>query len=98
MPRDLLVRINQMDICERVSGEIIRMPKAETRIGHIYPKCNNPARIIYLTLWLCFRAARELGISHTALAKRLEMSLAGIGFSVQRGESIAKTGDYSLER
>jgi len=46
---------------------------------------------------LCFWSARELGISHTALAKKLEMSLTGIGFSVQRGESIAKTGHYSLE-
>jgi len=47
---------------------------------------------------LYFWAARELGMSHTALAKRLEMSLAGVGFSVERGESIAKKGDYSLER
>jgi len=30
---------------------------------------------------LCFWAARELGMSHTALAKKLEMSLAGVGFS-----------------
>ncbi len=47
---------------------------------------------------LCFWAARELGMSHTALAKVLEMSLAGVGFSVERGESIAKKGNYSLER
>jgi len=30
------------------------------------------------------------------LAKRLEMSLAGVGFSVERGESIAKKGKYLL--
>jgi len=47
---------------------------------------------------LCFWAARELGMSHTALAKKLEMSLAGVGFSVERGESIAKKGKYSVER
>ena len=46
---------------------------------------------------LCFWASRELGMSHTALAKKLEMSLAGVGFSVERGESIAKKGKYSLE-
>jgi len=40
---------------------------------------------------------RELGISHTSLAKELEMSVAGIGFSVERGEAIAKKGNYSLE-
>jgi len=46
---------------------------------------------------LCFWAARELGLPHTALAKKLEMSLANVGFSVERGESIAKEGNYSLE-
>jgi hypothetical protein len=46
---------------------------------------------------LCFWASRELGLSHTALAKRLEMSVANVGFSVERGESIAKEGNYSLE-
>ena len=45
---------------------------------------------------LCFWAARELGVSHTDLAKKLEMSPAGIGFSVERGESIAKKGSYLL--
>ncbi|MEA3359421.1 MAG: transposase [Thermodesulfobacteriota bacterium] len=45
---------------------------------------------------LCFWASRRLGISHTALAKKLEMSLAGVGFSVERGESIAKNGKYLL--
>ncbi len=39
-----------------------------------------------------------LGLPHTTLAKKLEMSLANIGFSVERGESIAKEGNYSLER
>ena len=46
---------------------------------------------------LCFWASRQLGLSHTALAKKLEMSLANVGFSVERGESIAKEGNYSLE-
>jgi hypothetical protein len=36
-------------------------------------------------------------MSHTALAKELEMSVAGVGFSVERGEMIAKDGKYSLE-
>ena len=30
--------------------------------------------------------------------KKLEMSLANIGFSVERGESIAKEGNYTLEK
>jgi putative transposase len=47
---------------------------------------------------LCFWASRELGMSHTVLAKKLEMSLANIGFSVERGELIAKECNYSLEK
>ena len=47
---------------------------------------------------LCFWASRELGISHTELAKKLELSLAGVGFSVERGESIAKESKYTLEK
>ena len=47
---------------------------------------------------LCFWASRELGISHAELAKRLELSPAAIGFSVERGELIAKGANYSLEK
>ena len=39
---------------------------------------------------MCYWASRELGMSHTDLARRLEMSIAGVGFSVERGASIAK--------
>jgi hypothetical protein len=36
-------------------------------------------------------------IDGEALAKKLEMCLAGVGFSAEKGESIAKDGKYSLE-
>jgi len=39
-----------------------------------------------------------LGITHTVLATKLEMRLAGIGLSVERGEGNAKRGHYSLEK
>jgi len=47
---------------------------------------------------LCFWASRELGLPHTILATRLEMSAANVGFSVERGETVAKEGNYSLEK
>ena len=47
---------------------------------------------------LCYWALRELGISHTTLAKRLEMSISNIGLSVERGELIAREGNYALEK
>jgi hypothetical protein len=43
-----------------------------------------------------FWAARELGISHTELAGKLEMSISGIGYTVERGEAIAKDGGFLL--
>ena len=47
---------------------------------------------------LCFWASRELGISQAELAKRLELSPAAVGFSVERGELIAKEAKYFLEK
>ncbi len=45
---------------------------------------------------LCYWASRELGIPHAELAKNLELSPAAIGFSVERGEFIAKEAKYFL--
>ncbi|MFO7601204.1 hypothetical protein [Desulfosarcina sp.] len=40
-----------------------------------------------------FKIQFELGISHTAPAKKFEMGLAGIGFSVASGESITRNAN-----
>jgi len=44
----------------------------------------------------CFWAVRELGISLRELARRLEISSPGVGFSVERGEAIARENRYHL--
>ena len=77
-------------IAERVS-EVL-----EVELDEVFSKGRQDRKVKARSL-LCYWASRKLGISHTELAKKLEMSLAGVGFSVQRGESIAKTGNYSLE-
>ena len=38
---------------------------------------------------MCFWAVSELGMSLRELARQLEMSSPGIGFSVERGETMA---------
>jgi len=78
-------------IAERVS-EVLGMKPDE-----VFSKGRQDRKVKARSL-LCFWAARELGMSHTALAKKLEMSLSGVGCSVERGESIAKKYNYSLER
>jgi hypothetical protein len=45
---------------------------------------------------LCFWAVRELGISLTAIARRLGMSPPGVGYAVQRGEAIVHDNGYQL--
>ena len=44
----------------------------------------------------CYWAARELGVSLRDLSVRLEMSPPGVGFSVERGEVIARENAYEL--
>jgi len=39
---------------------------------------------------------RELGVSLRELAMRLEISPPGVGFSVERGEVIARENGYDL--
>lgn len=45
---------------------------------------------------LCFWAVRELGMSLTDLARHLEMSVPGLGYTVERGEAIAQDNKYQL--
>jgi len=45
---------------------------------------------------LCFWAVRELGFSLTEMARRLGMSPPGVGYTVQRGEAMARAGHYEL--
>jgi hypothetical protein len=78
-------------IAERVS-EVLGIEADE-----VFSKGRQETRVKARSL-LCYWAARELGMTHTALAKELELSVAGVGFSVQRGESIAKASKYSLQK
>ncbi len=45
---------------------------------------------------LCYRAARELTMPLTDLARQLDMTVSGVGYAVQRGESIALRYNYRL--
>ncbi len=76
-------------IAKRVS-EVLGMTPDE-----VYLKGRQERKVKARSL-LCYWAARELGLSHTELAKKLEMSIAGVGFSVERGEFIAQKEKLSL--
>ena len=44
----------------------------------------------------CHWAVNELGVSLTELARRIGISVPAIGYSVQRGEMIAKENGFQL--
>lgn len=46
--------------------------------------------------FVCFWAARELGLSLSELARTFKMSVPGIGYAVARGEKIAKDKNLRL--
>jgi len=46
----------------------------------------------------CYWAVRELGMTMTALSGKLNFSLSGVSLAVKRGEEIARSGGFELER
>ena len=44
----------------------------------------------------CHWCARELGMSLTELAQKLQMTVSGVGYAVRRGEALAKRFGYKL--
>ncbi len=45
---------------------------------------------------LCYWAARELKMPLTDLTRHLDMTVSGVGYAVQRGESIALRYNYNF--
>ncbi len=67
----------------------------EIEVKDIFLKGKQQKRVKSRSLF-CYWAVRELGFSLTELARRLEISVAGVGYSVERGEIIARENDYQL--
>ena len=53
-------------------------------------------RLVVARNLLCFWAVHELGISLTELARRLGISVPGVGYSVVRGKKIVRENGYKL--
>ncbi len=65
------------------------------KVGEIFGRGRQQQRVGARSLF-CFWAVRDLGNSLVSLAMRLEMSPAGVGYAVQRGEAIAQENGYEL--
>ena len=68
----------------------------EIEVDDISLKGRQQKRINARSLFFGYWAVRELGISHTELGRRLGISVAGVGYSVERGEITARENDYQL--
>ena len=67
----------------------------EIKPSEIFSKGKQQRKVQARSLF-CFWAVKELGISLRELAKRLELSSPGVGYSVERGETIARENRYRL--
>jgi len=63
--------------------------------NEIYTSGKQPSLVGARSLF-CYWAVRELGISATALARKLKLSQPAISISVKRGEKIARDKDFDL--
>ena len=63
--------------------------------AQIYAKGSQKQRVEARSLF-CYWAARELGITITKLAERLELTPPAVGYAVRRGEIIAEKKHYHL--
>jgi hypothetical protein len=63
------------------------------KVGGIFGRGRQQQRVGARSLF-CYWAVRDLGNSLVSLDKGLEMSPAGVGYAVQRGEAIAQENGY----
>jgi REP element-mobilizing transposase RayT len=78
---------------DRIASRVAEI--CEIEVNDIFLKGKQQKRVKPRSLFW-YWAVRELGISLTELAKRLGISVAGVGYSVERGEIIARENDYQL--
>jgi REP element-mobilizing transposase RayT len=65
------------------------------KFAQVWEKGKHP-QIVKARSLLCYWAVRELGISATAIARRIGISQPAISQSVKRGETIAKENGFEL--
>jgi len=78
---------------DRVAQRVAEIYEIEP--NDLFSKGKQPRKVQARSLF-CFWAVSELGHSLRELARRLEMSSPGVGYSVERGEAIARIHKYRL--
>jgi len=78
---------------DRIAGRVAEIFEMERE--DVFRKGKHQERVKVRSLF-CYWMVRELGATLTELAKRLDISVAGVGYSVDRGERIARENNYRL--
>jgi putative transposase len=78
---------------DRVEARVAEIYEME--VGEIYLKGKQRKRVKARSLF-CYWAVRELDFSLTELAKRFDISIPAVSYSVERGEMIAGENNYQL--
>jgi len=61
----------------------------------IFSRSKQPIKVKARSLF-CYWASSALGVSHTELARRIGISVPGVGYCAQRGKLIVSENDYQL--
>jgi hypothetical protein len=80
---------NLMDVPFSVAGKFDIDPARIFEAGK-YP------RIVQARSLFCYWAVRELGLTATSLAKKLQLSQPAVSMAMKRGEKIARENEYVL--
>ena len=78
---------------EKVENRVMEIFDIEKDV--IYSKGRGKIQVAARSL-LCFWAVRELGLTATALAKRIGITQPAVSYAVSRGERLAKERNYEL--
>lgn len=77
----------------RVAEKVARIYEIDS--NEIFQKGRQRIRADARSLF-CYWCSCELGLSLTELARKLEMTVSGIGYAVRRGEALSEQYDYRL--
>jgi putative transposase len=77
----------------RVAGRVSEIYGIDP--GDVFPRGKQRKKVEARSLF-CHWAVNELGVSLTELARRTGYSVQAVGYSVQRGEGIAKENSFQL--
>ena len=78
---------------DRIASRVAEI--SEIEVNDIFLKGKQQKRVKARSLF-CYWTVRELGMSLTEIARRLGISVSGVGYSVERGEIIARENNYQL--